>query len=117
MHWAHDAGAIRVEFNPAQAEPFRYITPDGDDVTTKLGKTPPEHVASLVQIIHETIEGHPLLRPFRRLARSFAAKAAEVQIEIPPTPIYSGSTWHCIMNKDTAVFVKQSDTEPLTNSQ
>ncbi len=112
LHWAHDAGAYRIEFNPALSEPFSYFRPNGDRVTTELGETPQEYVDSIAQLIRDTIDGHPLLRPLRRLTRNLTKTPIEAQIEIPPTDVYAGSTWICKMNDDTATFVKQSEASP-----
>ena len=113
LHWAHDAGATRIEFNPSQDEPFLYITPSGDSVTTELGETPREYVDTMPQWLRDSIDGHPLLRPIRRIFRYLTRSTVEAQIEVPPTSIYSGSTWHCKMNGDKAIFTKQSNTKPL----
>ena len=112
LHWAHDAGATRIEFDPSQNEPFLYITPCGENVTTELGRTPPEYASSLAQWLRDTIDRHPLIRAFRRTLRYLTGSAAEAKIDMPPTDIYSESTWHCKMNGDNAVFTKQSDTKP-----
>ena len=116
LHWAHDAGANRIEFDPRWTEPFRYLTPSGDRVTTELGDTPSEYVNSIAQFIRDTIDGHPFLRPFRRLVRAIIRAPVSAQIEIPPTSVYSGSVWCCTMNDDNALFTKMSDTAPTGNA-
>ncbi|MGI9442358.1 MAG: hypothetical protein ACR2N1_07810 [Rubripirellula sp.] len=116
LHWAHDAGANKVDFDPKNNEPFTYTMPDGGTVSTELGDTPAEHVNSVAQLIHDTIDGHPLIRPMRRLYRNLSETAVEVQIEIPATNVCSGSTWFCRMTRDTATFNQTSTTKPLVNA-
>ena len=116
LHWAHDAGANRIDFDPENEEPFTYTTPDGGTVSTELGDTPAEHVDSIAQFIRDTIDGHPLVRPFRRLYRNLTKTEVEAEIEIPATNVYSGSTWFCSMSGDTAAFNKTSATQPLANA-
>ena len=116
LHWAHDAGATRVEFDSSQVEPFLYTTPSGESVKTELGTTPTEYVDSLAQWIRDTIDGNPLLRPFRRLSRKITKSPLEAEIEILPTNVYSGSTWHCKMNGDAAVFTMQSTNKPTRDA-
>ena len=116
LHWAHDAGASRIEFNPENSEPFTYVTPEGYVVKTELGDTPPEYVDSIAQFIQDTIDGHPLLRPIRRLYRNVTNSMVEAEIEIPPTNVYSGSTWICKMTGETATFNKKSTAKPILNA-
>ena len=116
LHWAHDAGACRIEFNPANTEPFTYFTHDGGSVRTELGDTPSEHVSSIAQFIRDTIDGHPFVRPFRRLYRNLTQTEHEVEIEIRPTDVYSGSIWFCTMTRDTATFHKKSTAKPTANA-
>jgi hypothetical protein len=116
LHWAHDAGAIKVDFDPRNDEPFTYTTPEGGTVSTELGDTPTEYVNSIAQFIRDTIDGHPLIRPLRRLYRNLTKTAVEAEIEIPPTNVYPGSTWLCRMSGDTARFDKTSTKKPLPNA-
>ena len=115
LHWADDAGANQIDFNPNDDEPFTYTRPDGETVSTELGATPAEYVDSIAQFMRDTIDGHPLIRPMRRLHRSLTRAAIEAEIEIPPTNVYSGSTWFCRMTGDTARFNKTSITKPIAN--
>lgn len=114
LHWAHHAGANRVDFDPNSDEPFTYTTPSGETVSTELGDTPTEYVDSIAQFIRDTIDGHPLVRPIRCLFRILTRTAIEAEIEIPPTSLYSGSTWFCRMTGDIARFKKLSTAEPVT---
>ena len=116
LHWAHDAGANKIDFDPKNDEPFTYITPDGGTVSTELGDTPTEYVDSIAQFIRDSIDGHPLIRPLRRLYRNLTKTAVEAEIEIPATNVYSGSTWFCSMSGDTATFDKKCTTSPLGNA-
>ena len=116
LHWAHDAGACRIEFNPATTEPFTYFTSQGSTVKTELGDTPFEIVDSMAQLIRDTIDGHPLARPLRRLYRSLTKTRVEAEIEIPPTDVYTGSTWFCTMNGDIATFVRKSTAKPIATA-
>jgi len=116
LHWAHDAGASRIDFDPTSEEPFTYTTSDGRTVTTELGNTPPEYVDSIAQFIRDTIDGHPMIRQIRRLYRTVTNTAVEVEIEIPPTKTYTGSTWICRMDGDTATFGKLSIAKPTQNA-
>lgn len=108
LNWAHVAGACRIEFDPSNAEPFSYFADDGNTVTTEMGETPCEHVASLAQFIRDTIDGPPAIRPFRRLVRWMTKSSVAAQIEIPSAGNYDGSTWYCTMTEDLATFLKQS---------
>ena len=112
----HDAGAIKVDFDPKNEEPFSYTTPEGETVSTELGDTPVEYVSSIAQFIHDAIDGHPLIRPLRRLHSQLTKTTTEVEIEIPPTNVYSGSTWFCSMSGDTARFDQTSSVKPLANA-
>ncbi|MGI9497829.1 MAG: hypothetical protein ACR2NK_17365 [Mariniblastus sp.] len=114
LHWAHDAGACKIEFDPAAEEPFACLKPNGTIVRTELGDTPSEYANSLSQFIRDTIDGHPLMRPFRRLCRSVTKTGIQAEIEIPPTKTYSGSTWLCTMTGETATFIKQATAKPNT---
>ena len=86
-------------------------------VSTELGDTPTEYVDYIAQVIRDTIDGHPLFRPLRRLYRNLANAAVEAEIEIPATNVYSGSRWFCRMSGDTATFHKKSTTNPLGNAE
>lgn len=113
LHWAHDAGASRVEFDPGCEEPFTYTTANGRAVVTALGGTPPEDVETIERIIRDTIDGHPLSRPLRRLYRGLKNQSVCAEIEIPPTPVYSGSTWFCRMAGGIVTFDRKSTAEPI----
>ena len=117
LHWAHDANANKIDFDPENDEPFTYFTPDGATVSTELGDTPTEYVDYIAQVIRDTIDGHPLFRPLRRLFRNLSNAAVEAEFEIPATNVYSGTTWFCRMSGDTATFHKKSATNPLGNAE
>lgn len=113
LYWAHDAGACRIEFNPNYSQPFTYFASTGDRVTSELGDPPSDRVDQVAQLVSETIGGHPLLRPLRKLLHRSKKADIVAQIEIPPTNIYSGSTWICAMIGDRATFHKQAVSKPI----
>ena len=116
LHWAHDANATRVVFNPKIDEPFACFADDGKIVATEVGPTPTEHLETISQFIRDTVDGHPLIRPFRRLMRNLTNSQISVNIEIPPTTRYSGSMWFCSMHEDVATFLKLSCLPALQNA-
>ena len=109
LYWASEANVIRIEVDSTSTEPFSYFTEDGRTVTTEMGPTPQENVSIVPLMIRDTIDGHPAIRPFRRLIRFLTNSPAEANFEVPDSNFYSGSRWSCIMQGDNATFLKQLD--------
>ena len=109
LHWAHDAGASLIEFDPtSHPEPFSYFAMNGDSVTTELGPTPSDLVPTFASFVRDIIDGHPMLRPLRRVSRRLTRNRYEAEFEVPPTSKYAGSSWICTMDGDSASFKKQN---------
>ena len=117
LHWAHEADASNVGFDPALTDPLTYSTAKGHAIpSTELGPTPASHKNVIAPILRNTIEGEPsLMRSIRRIIRRILDSPATATIDIPSTKLYSGSTWACEMQGDKATFTKLATTPPLEN--
>lgn len=112
LNWAHDANASQVEIDPALPDPIRCLTSDGLSVTTELGPTPAEHTNSLTQFVRDIIDGHPWIRPAKRMIRGVLKWPYAAVFEIRANGEYTSSTWRLKMDVEKAIFKKiqlQSD--------
>ena len=118
LHWAHEAGASNVSFDPALPEPLTYSTSKGHAIpSTELGPTPAGYKDMIAPLLRNTIEGQPsLMRSIRRIIRRIQNSPATATIEIPSAKLYGGSTWACEMPGDKATFTKLAMTPPLGNA-
>ena len=93
-----------------------YLTRAGDVVTTELGPPPEDDVDFIAQLVRNTLDGQPWIRPLRRLLRTILNSPNVAILEIPATKEYDGSAWLCTMSGDVVTFVKQSETKPISNA-
>ena len=107
LHWAADAGATHVLFDPTEPEPFVYLRYDGESLTTEAGPTPADAVPWISGILRELVEGTGVVGFARRQFRRATNRCGRARIEIPSSGNHCGSTWLVDMDADRIRFIRE----------
>lgn len=112
--WAHRAEATRVIHNPASDEPFLYLDSDGTPVESEF----PQPTDEVRDDLHKTLfldayDGHPVIRPFRRLLRRGSMAKPQLRLKVPDFQHEVTSVWHMTIGCDATAIVL-TGTEPYS---
>ena len=103
--WAHRANAVRVDYSGDRDEPFRYFDSEGNPVQSEFVQPPDELRAELTQtLFFDTIDGHPTMRPFRRMLRRCCGCLKVAILRVPDTENHVESEWRMTVGDDITVF-------------
>lgn len=103
--WGHRANADRIEHNVHNDEPFVYYSPDNSLVESEFPQ-PPENLRPGIRqhLFIDTIDGHPVLRPLRRLVRFLQRRPPQAKFLVPDCANQVESIWLMTIDDETTHF-------------
>ena len=103
--WAFRAGASRVEFDVGGDCPFSYFDNSGTPINSELPQ-PPEMIRQQLtnRLFVDTIDGHPLMRPIKRLLRFIFGREPSAKLLVPDSDREVESQWMVRVKPAVTVF-------------
>ncbi|MEO9933871.1 hypothetical protein [Rhodopirellula bahusiensis] len=115
--WARCANATKVDYSFDRSEPFRYFDEAFQEVKSEFVQPPEELRPDLAHVLFlNAIDGHPLIRPWRRLLRWSFGWYTTALLRVPDPENQTESEWMMVVNGQHAEFELLA-TRPLLLSE
>ena len=103
--WAHRANATRIVYDPDLDPPFFYTDAYNNSITSDFPQPPPKLRSELTRLLFlDTIDGHPIFRPLRRLLRRLDYRSPRAILKTPDFESEIESMWRMTIRSWTTTF-------------